>query len=110
MYDKTVANTITQTLPVNTVRPLLGSVPNRKSFILSPIAVGAGGIISISMRPDVVAGAGILNFLTGQTFPTAVDDGLIGSMVAEEWFVISLNGGEKIQVTEYLYVECPTYE
>ena len=103
MRYPTRANTITLTLPANTAVKMLPSVPFRKAFLFSPVAAGMSGVISISPRADVAASAGILNFLTGATYPTIIDDDAIGSMVSEEWWIISLNGGEVVQVTEYLY-------
>ncbi len=111
MYDcdMTNPNVITiAALKVNTVQLLLPSNPLRKSFLLAPLAVGAGGLISIGLagagQNVTVAGGGILNYVVGATFPTLLDDDMIGSAIQGEWYVISLNGGEQVQVVEFSYV------
>lgn len=65
------------------------------------------GYISLSPRQDVVAGNGVLNFITGQTFPTVISDHELGNAIGLPWWIVSSTADVRIQVVEYLYDEDP---
>lgn len=104
MCHSTGANTRTETLAVATPLEILGPNPKRKSFLVTPIAA-VGGFISLSLRPDVVAGSGILNYTAGAAFPTLIDDDMIGDAIGQPWWIVSSIGGEVVQITEFSYDE-----
>lgn len=102
MCDETLVTTSRITLTTG-VMEMLGSNPRRKAFLLTPLAVGANGIISVSMRNPLVAGQGVLNYVVGLTFPTMIDDEVLGDSIHEPWFIISANGGEVVEIIEVSY-------
>ncbi len=104
--DATGVNTLRVTVPTAPAVILLPSNPKRKSFLISPVAAGTSGALSISPRADVAAGAGSINYLTGATYPTLIDDTMVGDQIGIEWYITSANGGEVVEVTEFIYVDC----
>ncbi len=67
----------------------------------------AQSVISMGARSDVVPGQGSINYLSGATFPTTVTDEEIGSIIREEWWIVSSIAGQVVQITEYLYESPP---
>jgi hypothetical protein len=59
--------------------------------------------ISLSRRPDVTAGAGTLNYVPGNTYPTIITDDDIGMAICEPWYIISGIDKVLVQITEYSY-------
>lgn len=106
MRFETRQNTFHRNLVINTPYELLGPNPSRKSFIISPVAGGswdAPGYISMDHRSDVIPGAGILNYITGATFPTVITDEEIGDAIGLPWWIVSTYA-VCVQITEYSYV------
>jgi hypothetical protein len=64
-----------------------------------------GQCVSLSLRQDVVAGAGTLNYYPGQTQPFCVDDAQLGDQVGMPWWIVSGVNGVPIQITEFIYVD-----
>jgi hypothetical protein len=68
-------------------------------YLLPP----ASGTVSVSPRPDVVAGAGSLNFNAGNSNPLLLSDDWIGGGITEPWYLVSSAAGILVQVTEWSY-------
>jgi hypothetical protein len=62
--------------------------------------------VSMSHRSDVAPGVGILNYLPGATFPTMITDDDIGTIMQDEWYIVSGIQGVLVQITEYLREDC----
>ena len=61
--------------------------------------------MSLSLRPDVQPGQGILNYLPGATFPTIVDDCQVGNAIGQPWWGIAGMANCTIQITEFSYAD-----
>jgi hypothetical protein len=66
---------------------------------LPPLSAQA---ISVSIRQDVRPGSGTLNYLPGTTYPTVITDSDVGSMVEEQWWIVSGVDDVPVQITEFI--------
>ncbi len=85
---------------------ILGPNPSRKAIILTPVSGGTcsfPGYISLSFRQDVMPGSGMLNYITGKTFPTIITDCQIGDAIGLPWWIVS-SYNVCVEIVEISYV------
>ena len=75
-------------------------------FYATPTALQA---VSISLRPNCVAGQEALNWIPGQPYPVIVTDRDIGDQIGLPWYAISAVDGMLLSITEFLYGEEEDY-
>lgn len=84
---------------------LAGAGADGMAIIFYPTPINQQAI-SLSPRSDVAVGAGCINYIPGQTFPTVVTDADLGDQIGMPWYVISGVDQVPVQIVEFLYEPC----
>lgn len=104
----TQQNTINTTIGV-TAAELLPPNPRRKAIIFTPqpVAPLLAHAISLSFRPDVTVGQGMLNYLQGQFNGILLSDEEIGNAITLPIYAVCGDANTPVQITEILYDHDP---